>query len=89
MSNNINFQELISQGAIVIDVRTKEEFLQGHSKTAINIPLKDFGNKVKNLDATKPIITCCASGNRSGQAIDILLKNGFVNVHNAGSWLNL
>jgi phage shock protein E len=38
------------------------------------------------LDAGKPVITCCASGARSNLARNVLLKNGFTEVYNGGSW---
>lgn len=86
----VNYKELIADGAMVIDVRTKGEFSSGHAKGSVNIPLDQLGSAVKKLkDKDKTIITCCASGMRSASAKAILRANGFNNVHNAGSWFNL
>jgi phage shock protein E len=85
----INYKQLITDGAIIIDVRTKEEYNNAHSNQSLNIPLNDLPQKVKDLDASKTYITCCASGMRSAKAKAILHDNGFVNVHNAGSWQNI
>ena len=85
----VSIKDLISEGAVIIDVRTKEEFGRGHVKNSVNIPLDKLNNNLKKLDKNKPIITCCASGSRSAMAKSILKSNGFVNVHNGGSWLTV
>jgi phage shock protein E len=85
----INYKQLVVDGAIVLDVRTKEEYNNAHSKHSVNIPLNDLPHKVKNLDTSKTYLTCCVSGMRSAKAKIILHDNGFVNVHNAGGWQNV
>lgn len=86
----VNYNELIANGAMVIDVRSKGEFSGGHAKGSVNIPLDQLNSGIKKLkDKEKVIITCCASGMRSASAKAILKSNGFVNVYNAGSWYNL
>lgn len=80
--------QLLKEGAILIDVRTKGEFAQGHNPQSINIPLDQLNNESQKLDRTKTILLCCASGTRSGMALGILKKNGFKNVMNAGPWSN-
>lgn len=77
---------LLEEGGQIVDVRTKDEFQASHKEGSINIPLDSFKNRIKELDKSKPIIVCCASGSRSGLAKRILLSNSFENVHNAGSW---
>lgn len=59
-------------GLIVLDVRTPDEFAAGHIKGARNIDFfgSDFEKQVAALDATKPVLIHCASGNRSSQALD-------------------
>ena len=79
---------LLNEGAILIDVRSKGEFASGHNPQSINIPLDELNKESKNLDKTKAILLCCASGTRSGMAVGILKKNGFINVINAGPWSN-
>jgi rhodanese-related sulfurtransferase len=85
----VNIQELILNGATVIDVRSKEEFRRGHLKSSINIPLDKLTQGLKKLDKNKPIITCCASGTRSASARSMLKSNGFEQVYNGGSWTSL
>ena len=85
----VNIQELIDNGAKIIDVRTKAEFQQGHLKNSINIPLDKLSDNFKKLDKSKPVITCCASGMRSASAKSILKSRGFTEVHNGGSWTGL
>jgi len=86
----INMGELISQGAVIIDVRTPGEFSSGHAKGSINVPLDQLSvitKKIKIKD--KAIITCCASGMRSASAKMYLKKQGYTNVYNAGPWFTL
>jgi rhodanese-related sulfurtransferase len=85
----VNMQELIDSGAKIIDVRTKAEFQQGHLKNSFNIPLDRLSDNLNKLDRSKPVITCCASGMRSGSARSILIARGFTEVHNGGSWTSL
>lgn len=80
---------LLSQGGQIVDVRSESEFAFAHKDGSINIPLGSFKNRIKELDNTKPIILCCASGSRSAIARSILIANGFKNVHNAGTWRSL
>lgn len=82
--------ELVNEGAIVLDVRTKAEFESGHIRGSVNIPVdKLYANMHKLKAKNKAIITCCASGSRSATAKGILSNNGFTNVHNGGSWYKL
>ena len=86
----VNYAELVQQGAIIIDVRSKAEFTGGHIKGAINIPVNVLSNHLGQLkDKNKTIITCCASGMRSASAKSILQSNGYTNVYNGGGWSSL
>ncbi len=85
----VNYKELMQRGAVIIDVRSKGEFASGHIKGAKNIPLDVLGNNLNGLDKTKPVITCCASGMRSGAAKGMLKSKGFNEVHNGGAWISL
>jgi rhodanese-related sulfurtransferase len=80
--------KLLAEGAVLIDVRSKGEFAQGHNPQSINIPLDELSSESKHLDKSKTILLCCASGARSGMALGILKKNGFHNIMNAGPWRN-
>ncbi|MBP6458935.1 MAG: rhodanese-like domain-containing protein [Crocinitomicaceae bacterium] len=85
----VNYKELMQRGAVIIDVRSKGEFASGHIKGAKNIPLDVLGNNLNGLDKSKPVITCCASGMRSGAAKGMLKSKGFNEVHNGGAWVSL
>lgn len=80
---------LLKQGALIVDVRTESEFALANKPDSINIPLIFLATRVNELDKTKPIILCCASGTRSGIAKTLLVAKGFKNVHNAGKWNSL
>lgn len=80
--------ELLKNGAILVDVRTKGEFASGHNPQSINIPIDSLISESAKLDKSKTILLCCASGTRSGMAVGILKKNGFSTVLNAGPWTN-
>lgn len=69
--------------AILIDVRSKQEFNEGHINGAINIPLSDI-NKLTNMvkDKKKYIILYCSSGIRSKKAQKELISKGYINVYN-------
>jgi len=79
----------MSKNATVIDVRTPGEFRGGHVRGSINIPLQDITSKVQEIKKmAQPIILCCASGNRSGQAAGFLKTQG-IDCSNGGSWLEV
>jgi rhodanese-related sulfurtransferase len=85
-----NYRELLEEGGLVVDVRSKAEYSTGHIKGSRNIPLFELQNNTKLLkDKNKPIITCCASGMRSASAKSLLKSKGYTNVHNGGSWGSL
>lgn len=79
---------LIANGAIIVDVRSPEEFQSAHNPKSINIPVSNIGTQTKQFDKKRPIILCCASGARSGVAAGALKQQGFENVINAGPWTN-
>lgn len=89
MGPKVDMAAVIANGAVIIDVRTTAEYAGGHIKDSINIPLNTLGSQMVKLNRNKPIITCCASGMRSGSAKSLLQANGFKEVYNAGSWFNL
>ena len=73
----------------VIDVRSYGEFMGGHVAGSINIPLQEIQQRVDEIKALpQPIILCCASGNRSGQAMQFLKSIG-IDFENGGSWLSV
>lgn len=82
---DLGWQKL-EQGALLIDVRTEQEFEQGHLDTALLHPVQEIETWSKSLDKTTPIVLYCRSGNRSGIAYQWLKENGFTNLHNAGGY---
>jgi phage shock protein E len=73
----------------IIDVRSSGEFMGGHVAGSINIPLQEITSKIEEFRSMKqPIVLCCASGNRSGQATQFLKSHG-IKCENGGSWLDV
>ncbi|QCX53744.1 rhodanese-like domain-containing protein [Elizabethkingia sp. JS20170427COW] len=88
--NTIHYAELVKNGAIILDVRSKSEYEKGHIKNAINIPVNELENQLLLLkDKDKVMITCCASGVRSALAKNILKRNLYTKVYNGGAWTSL
>ncbi|MEO8589385.1 MAG: rhodanese-like domain-containing protein [Flavobacteriales bacterium] len=81
----VDVAQLLAEGAIVVDVRTKGEYAGGHVKGSVNIPLDRLEQELHRLKREKTVITCCASGMRSGSAATILRNHGF-QAHNGGPW---
>ena len=87
---SVNYADLVKQGAIILDVRSKGEYFGGHIKGSINISVDTLSSNLSKLkDKNKTIITCCASGMRSASAKNILKSNGYSNVYNGGGWSSL
>lgn len=76
-------KELLSKGAVLIDVRGPDEFSKGHLKSAINIPLGDIESQYSKLE-NEQVLLYCASGGRSQMARQVLLKKGLKDVYNLG-----
>lgn len=73
----------------IIDVRNYGEFMGGHVAGSINIPLQEIQQRLDEIKSLpQPIILCCASGNRSGQAM-MFLRNQGIDCENGGSWLSV
>jgi rhodanese-related sulfurtransferase len=86
---SVNFKELVGQGALIVDVRTPEEYKQGHIDGSMNIPLQVLPGKIADLRKKgKTIITVCRSGARSGAAVGMLKKAG-LEAFNGGPWNSL
>lgn len=73
----------------IIDVRTPQEFMGGHVAGSINIPVNEIHSHVERIkEMQQPVILCCASGGRSGQAT-YYLKSCGVECINGGSWMDV
>ncbi|MEI6471873.1 MAG: rhodanese-like domain-containing protein [Holophagaceae bacterium] len=84
-----DLQALFDRKPQVVDVRTKAEFRGARHVRAVNIPLNELSDRLKELDRARPVVVCCESGSRSGMAVGILKKAGFPEVANLGSWRRL
>ena len=90
LGSKVNYLELVQNGAIIVDVRSKAEYSAGHIKDSINIPVDTLSNNPYQLkDKNQPVITCCASGMRSARAKNILKSNGYTIIYNGGGWSSL
>lgn len=83
---------LIASGATVIDVRTADEFAEGHVATAVNLPVEDLPtrlaevNKLVAGDRSRPVVVYCASGGRAATAKRVLEAAGYAHVVNGGGY---
>ena len=85
----VNYKELVSNGAIIVDVRSASEYKAGHIPGSKNFPVDNIRSKVAELKKfNKPVITVCRSGARSGMAKGIL-KSAGIEVYNGGPWTSL
>jgi len=82
-------QNYLNNDAVILDVRTRREWNNGHIKNAINIPLDQLKHRHPEVSKlNKPIIVICETGVRSGSATRFLkLKN--VKAINGGGWKSL
>lgn len=73
-----------STNLIILDVRTREEYLAGNIPNSINVDVlsQDFKSKIDMLDKNKEYLVYCRSGNRSAIASSIMSTNGFLNIYN-------
>ena len=86
----MTFENIIKETiGTIVDVRSHEEFMGGHVAGSINIPLQTITDRMEELkNLSMPLILCCASGNRSGQAQHYLSQHG-LDCYNGGSWLDV
>jgi len=79
----------MSAGKTIIDVRTVQEFRMANAAGSINIPLQEIHQRLEEIKLLEqPIILCCTSGNRSGQAA-LFLKSYGIDCENGGSWTDV
>lgn len=74
-------------GVQIIDVRTPEEFAEGHLAGAVNIPVQsaDFGDRIARLDPTATYAVYCRSGNRSQPAVAAMKDAGISGIYELSS----
>lgn len=75
--------KMAEKGIQLVDVRTPQEYNQGHYPNAQNIDYlnNSFRTEIQKLDKTKPIAIYCKSGNRSSQAMEVMKQLGFVEIY--------
>ena len=85
--------KLVEAGKVlVLDVRTPDEFSEGHIKGAVNVDFNgdDFASKVAKLDKSKPVLVHCQAGGRSTRSLPALEKAGFLKIYHLdggfGDW---
>ncbi|AEW86937.1 rhodanese-like domain-containing protein [Flavobacterium columnare NBRC 100251 = ATCC 23463] len=84
-----DLQNFINKGAVIVDVRTANEYASGHISGSKNIPLDTIKQQAENIKKlNKPVIACCRSGMRSSQAVSILKQHN-IECINGGSWDSL
>ena len=82
-------QQAVTDGGLLLDVRSPTEFNGGHLEGALNIPVGELESRLKELGSTdRPIVVYCASGMRSRSASKLLRENDFSQVHDLGSMGN-
>lgn len=76
-------QQMKESSSQIVDVRTPEEFEEGHITNAVNMNVTgdDFEKQIESLDKEKPVMVYCKSGGRSARAASILKDKGFKNVY--------
>ena len=89
--NTLAATQLINRSdAVVIDLRSAEDYAKGHILGAKNIPLADLEKRGSELEKlkSKPVILHCGDGNRAGGGVAALRRKGFDSVHNlAGGYV--
>ncbi|WIG94280.1 rhodanese-like domain-containing protein [Myxococcus sp. SDU36] len=82
-------RQLVAGGAVLLDVRTPQEFQEGHPEPARNIPVQELPRRLAEvgLPGTR-VVVYCAAGGRSAQAVQLLHANGFPDVFDLKSVKN-
>jgi len=84
--NSVKTEQLVNNGAFLVDVRTPQEFAAGHVVGSVNIPVDEIGKNLEKFKDKDNIIVFCRSGARAETAKDVLQKNGVEHVTNGGNW---
>lgn len=75
---------MVRNGALMVDVRETDEVaeLAYDVENIVNVPLSELENRLSEIPKDKEVVLACRTGNRSGQAADILAKHGYTNLVN-------
>lgn len=85
------YQNMVAKGYTIIDVRTPEEFKEGHIEDALNIDVKseEFVTEIENLTKSDTLLVYCRSGRRSLYAAQVMVSFGFQKIYDLrGGFLN-
>lgn len=83
-------KKLVGEGAVLLDVRTPEEYAGRHLDKAVNVPVDNLSAQMSEIekltsgDKTKPIVVYCQAGGRAGRAKTMLTAAGYTQVTNLG-----
>jgi len=86
----VRAKQLVFDGAVLLDVRSPDEYASRHLPNATNVPVDDLQSRLGDVreltasDQAKPIVVYCRSGRRAARAKIILMDAGYVNVLNVG-----
>ena len=70
--------EAVAKGAVIVDVRTPQEYMQKHVEGAINLPVEEImQGHLKKLPKNKEIVVYCRTGNRSSASAKVLREKGW------------
>lgn len=74
-------RQLVAEGAVLLDVRTPEEFRQGHPEPALNIPVQELQRRLTEVGPPGTrVVVYCAAGGRSAMAVQMLRAGGYTDV---------
>ena len=83
-------KEALRKGAVIIDVRTPNEFDMGRIPDSVNIPVDRISiNSQRIKGMNRPVIFCCNTGHRSRQALAIMQEKGLKEAYMVGNWERL
>lgn len=88
-------RKLIAQGALVLDVRTPDEYAAGHLEQALNMPVDNIPDRLSQIssllgdDKSRPIVVYCSAGGRAARAKRTLEAAGYTHVVNGGGYDDL
>lgn len=86
----MNLENIIKENkGTILDVRTQGEFMGGNVAGSLNIPVQELMERLEEVKQMKtPLVLCCASGQRSGMAQQMLSAEG-IECYNGGGWMNV
>lgn len=81
-------RELVREGAFLLDVRTPEEFAEGHLPGAVNIPVQVLDQRMDEVPKDRSVVIYCRSGGRSARATGMLQAKGYKGLYDLGAMSN-